>query len=795
MGFIEKFHKFLDKYKIFVIVAWVVIFGFGIWLGPRFLDETSSNFEAPEDSPSVIADRILAEEFPERINQTSAVIVLRMREENASIINLQTEVFCSSLQNDINTSLYRQFVVSYQNYYTFLDANLSEFAEALVSPSLRSMIVNIEFEYDKDEMLGNFIQFLRDEIDLLHTSDEYDPYLTGFYIMYVDMKAAAEEDLTRMDVIVLPIALLVLALVLRSFKLMIIPLASMGFSIFISFLIMYPVAIGWEVYSFVPSVMMSLVIALSIDYSLFLLARFREEITKGKSVSEAVLIMSKNAGHTITVSGLILVVCYLGLIFFPLELLATIGLGSAITIILTLGVNLTFTPAILLTFPKFFSKFTLYEKLRKRKKTEEMDKGKAEIANQLKSVWYRIGKFSTKYAPFLIIVIIAVAIPVSIQVLKFERSIDFLQILPRGSDSDYAYTAFREDFSAGQMLPFYIIVKTDQVNGTLSHEFFANVSNLIDRLITDTEVEIDSFTSIACLGGHFVPYSFGDFCAENFLINTNDTIFNDPLANLYREIFKMNTNSDNSTTTLSVSTPFDPWGDQAEIWVDATRQILIEAQEEYGFELYLAAGSAFMIDAIDGVYDLFPVMMIVTVIVVYLIIALMFRSVFIPLRLILTIGLTLSWIYGLSILVFETTAFHFLFPVLQRISALYWLVPVMSFTIIIGLGLDYDVFLLSRISEFRNKGFTEKASIHKALYKTGNIISYAGIIMAIAFSGLLLSKLMVLNQFGFMLCIAVLIDTFIIRTILVPAIMALAEKWNWWPKKLPKPTKTDMDIE
>ena len=67
--------------------------------------------------------------------------------------------------------------------------------------------------------------------------------------------------------------------------------------------------------------------------------------------------------------------------------------------------------------------------------------------------------------------------------------------------------------------------------------------------------------------------------------------------------------------------------------------------------------------------------------------------------------------------------------------------------------------------------------------------------MAIAFSGLLLSKEMVLNQFGFMLCIAVLIDTFIIRTILVPAIMALAEKWNWWPKKVPEPIKSEEDID
>lgn len=791
MGFIERYHKFLEKYKIVIILLWLVILGVGAWLGPRFLDETSSHFEAPEDSPSVIADAVLAEEFPEYVNQTSVVIILRMREDNVSIINAQTETFCSDIETDITSSEFNQYIVSILNYYVLVDANLSSYASALISSEEKSMIINIEFEYPEEgDVIGTFVQFLREEIEKLATTEDYDVYLTGFYVMYIDMQAATAEDLTKMDMIVLPIALVVLAFVLRSLKLMIIPIASMGISILASFLIMYPLALVWDIFSFVPSVMMSLVIALSIDYSLFLLTRYREEILKKKSVSESVLIMSKNAGHTITVSGLILIVCYMGLIFFPLELLSTIGLGAAVTIFITLGVNLTFTPAILLTFENFFKKFTLYKKLSRKKKDEKEDVKEREIADQLKSIWYKIGRFSTKYAPFLIIAIIIIAIPVSIQVFKFQRSIDFLQILPRGSDSDLAYTAFKEDFSPGQMLPFYLIIKTNQTNGLHSTEFFSNASLILERLVTDTDVDIESFTSIVCLAGTYVPYSY----ARKFLNDSYSEYYTSEGA-MYRQIFEINTNSDNSTTTISINTPFDPWGDNAEEWVKATRSIIDEVEEIYGYAIYLAAGSAFMIDAIDAVYKLFPLMIIITILVVYIIIALMFRSVFIPLRLILTIGLTLSWIYGLSILVFETATFHTIVPALQRVTALYWLVPIMSFTIIIGLGLDYDIFLLSRISEFRDKGFTEKASIHKGLYKTGNVISYAGIIMAIAFSGLMLSKEMVLNQFGFMLCIAVLIDTFIIRTILVPAIMSLAEKWNWWPKKVPEPTKTEMDID
>jgi len=105
----------------------------------------------------------------------------------------------------------------------------------------------------------------------------------------------------------------------------------------------------------------------------------------------------------------------------------------------------------------------------------------------------------------------------------------------------------------------------------------------------------------------------------------------------------------------------------------------------------------------------------------------------------------------------------------------------MAFSIIVGLGLDYDVFLISRVLEFRLHGYTNKASIVKGLYKTGHIITAAGIIMAVAFSGLLLSSEIILNQVAFFLVVAVLLDTFVIRTILVPVLLGLSGKHAWWP--------------
>ena len=127
----------------------------------------------------------------------------------------------------------------------------------------------------------------------------------------------------------------------------------------------------------------------------------------------------------------------------------------------------------------------------------------------------------------------------------------------------------------------------------------------------------------------------------------------------------------------------------------------------------------------------------------------------------------------------------FLIKTTRTSKGFYWAVPVMTFSILVGLGMDYDVFLFSRVAEYRELGFSTKVALVKGVAKTGHIITYAGVIMAIAFAGLLFSDLLMLKQFGFILSFSVLVDTFVIRTLLNPAIINLSNELTWWPRKLP----------
>ena len=123
----------------------------------------------------------------------------------------------------------------------------------------------------------------------------------------------------------------------------------------------------------------------------------------------------------------------------------------------------------------------------------------------------------------------------------------------------------------------------------------------------------------------------------------------------------------------------------------------------------------------------------------------------------------------------------------------------MSCSILVGLALDYDIFLMSRVVEFRRRGWSDRTSVCLAVEKTGGVISAAGLIMAVSFAGLLIPPTTVLNQYGFTLFIGVALDSFVMRPILVPALLSLGGglggRINWWPSTVPTPALTDEEEE
>jgi uncharacterized membrane protein YdfJ with MMPL/SSD domain len=253
---------------------------------------------------------------------------------------------------------------------------------------------------------------------------------------------------------------------------------------------------------------------------------------------------------------------------------------------------------------------------------------------------------------------------------------------------------------------------------------------------------------------------------------------------------------------VAIETTKSPNGQVIVPFIRSVRDLLkaFSAPALPGLKLYLFGGYTTTMDVQDMLYALVPYDIIAVVVLVLITVAFSFQSVGLGLRLIATIAMSLCWSFGLSVLVYQPGPAQDFFalstPTILASSGMYWLIPVMSFSILVGLAMDYDIFLLSRVREFRLLGWSDRASVCLAVDATGGVITAAGLIMCVSFCGLLIPKTVVLNQYGFTLFIGVAFDTFVIRPVIVPAIIAIlgsvsSRQLNWYPSVMPPQLLTD----
>ena len=174
------------------------------------------------------------------------------------------------------------------------------------------------------------------------------------------------------------------------------------------------------------------------------------------------------------------------------------------------------------------------------------------------------------------------------------------------------------------------------------------------------------------------------------------------------------------------------------------------------------------------------------------VLAVAFRSVAVPLRALASLAAMEICIFGAATGVFCDNAMPGAAAgALNTFTSkygLFWLMPLLAFSLTTGFGLDYDIFLMTAVAEERERGWSDADAVAVGLQRSGPVISWAGGIMAVAYSGYLFSSIPLLNQLGFFIVLAVLVDSFVVRPCLVPACMAILGPANWWPRRMPPVT-------
>eukprot|EP00435_Cladocopium_sp_Y103_P029457 s893_g7.t1 len=303
------------------------------------------------------------------------------------------------------------------------------------------------------------------------------------------------------------------------------------------------------------------------------------------------------------------------------------------------------------------------------------------------------------------------------------------------------------------------------------HESFANTLTFPAK--SDTSLAYHQLISEFPAGKLSPQHPFGLITAEVLLSLPGD------VGESYREQWNklVSYKTGEHSSLLMLTVPFDPFSDTLWPFVIAARNAIAKATGNRTADAHvLGRGIMTTVDDAQSNVMLFGTLTVV------------FDIVVVP----------LAAVFGIAVWVYQFGALDWLpgGPGNNPFTSppgggFYWAAPVFTCTIIIGLALDYDVFLFARVIELRKKGYSNPAAVRGGLTLTGPTITAAGLIMAIAFGGLLLSDVPSNNQIGFVMAFG---DTFVIRTCLVPSVLTLAASLNYWPQRMPEPGPLEVEM-
>lgn len=497
------------------------------------------------------------------------------------------------------------------------------------------------------------------------------------------------------------------------------------------------------------------VLGVGTDYSVFIVARYREELINGRESKEAVVTALTWAGQSVATSGSTAIIATLALAFSGVALLSQWGSVLSLAIFLTVALSLTLVPAFLtLAGPRIFWPTT-----RARFERHALRARERIAAEQ--TYFYRVGRLAQRHPRATVGVILLISIPLVLVAIQVPLSYDFYQQLPAGQPAIDGLNLLNQHFTGGFAFPSFALV-------TMAAPLFptSNTTNASEFATLAAVTNLATSTSgVAAVQSPVRPYGAPLSMWENFSSLP-------PLmqANLHG-IADSYIGNDGRTVLLSIVPSASGLSEQAISSVNSVQSRLNSYATTHPAIQTLAFGGSAPTtrDLAAQTFTATERMVLLVSIGLIIVLLVVLRSWIIPLMAVATIGLSLCWAWALTYLVFGGL---FGLP-------LFFYVPTVLFILILGLGIDYNIFLLTRVREERLRGRSSSDATVEAVGRTGGIITAAAVILACAFAILLFGSFTLLRAIGFSVAIAILIDAMIVRTFLVPASLHLLGDRAW----------------
>jgi len=806
------FAKLIEKMRWCILIFWGLACCLGGLGAMHFLEVTTISFDPPPTARAFAANKRMAEVFPEVATSTQFVTLLEA-EPPQLVLELPLFVnFTMTFRERLNST---QKLTDFKSFVTMLHEDGIDPGSSMTSADGKGTLVSFSIrERFTDPEAQEFAKTA--EAVLRQTVSEFIPELSlGEIISLPTITNVAIEDteasMGTMDAIALPIAFAILGSVVRSVRLLLLPLITVSTSLSVSFGIMYCVGLIEPVQMSTPSMMMSLLIAMSIDYSLFFLTRFREElegplrhdVDAARRVRTAVRGTMRTAGFTVLLSGFTLMLSFSMICIFPVDVIASMGQGCTVSLLVALLVHLTMLPAILCAFPTFFSKCVAPPKdpqaslgISLQELGAESGSGalpievslaRKEREQKFSRVFVFLGRLATTYPQnlFMVFGIIAATVAVGASVMHMNISQEMVMSVPHGTPTYAGMEHLSKTFGTGIITPYSLMMEPTE--GTVYNADFWHLTQDLLKEMGETlpYTNPKDFNFASRAQGINVPYTLVQECRGSHaswpMLQKTCSMVNYPQRTFVK-------GDGTAMYGLILLSEFDPMGSDGPVWLEQARELLddFERRHNYNIRLTLTGSAADALDIMQKTYEMFPYMIVLTLGCAMLVLGVAYRSIVVPLRSLLTMLLTLLWVYGGGVLTYQYGVLQWtgLWGLTGTFHCQYWMMPVVCFSMVVGICLDYDIFLLSRIAEKREEGMSPDEAIRQGLCETGGIISAAGLIMAIAFGGLMFTSMLLVNLIGFYMVFAVLYDTFLVSCFLSPALMSLLGRFHWYPSAL-----------
>jgi uncharacterized membrane protein YdfJ with MMPL/SSD domain len=527
--------------------------------------------------------------------------------------------------------------------------------------------------------------------------------------------------------IAVPIALLILVFVFGTLAFLV-PFIFAAAAIPTTLGIIWIFANFMELTTYLQNLVMLIGFGIAIDYSLLVVYRYREELQKAGSKEDAIVRTMETAGRAVVFSGSAVGIGLALKLFKPLPFMRGFGIGGLVIPLVSVVCALTLLPVLLYFLAARLDSVRLVPKRIVERR-----------ADSESNMWVRLSRTIMRRPAVFAATTTAFLVVLALPVFTMQVGPGSNEGIPQDLEGIRGLNIVSEELGDGALAPTALVIDTGRPDGSQSPAVQDALARLQEGLAADPEVAQVMFEPES-------PQSV------------------DPTGRyLHVEV-----------------TGKSEYGVPAALnFVDRLRGEIVPAA---GFpedvDVFAGGGPPSGVDFLDVTYGAFPWLVLAVLLLTYVLLLRAFRSVLIPLKAIILNLLSIGAAYGLLVLFFKWGAADW-FGLISFDQIEGW-IPVFVFAMVFGLSMDYEVFLVSRMREEWDETQDNVRAVSLGLAKTGRIVTAAGLIMFAAFMGFVAGSIVGLQQFGFGLATAILIDVTIVRALLVPSAMALFGRWNWW---------------